>query len=51
MKNTYVNKAADEKYYYLADPQSGAEVLYKKQIVENRYFELGRQAVNIYPDA
>lgn len=41
----------DEKYYYLADPQSGAEVLYKKQIVENRYFELGRQAVYIYPDA
>ncbi len=37
----------NEEYYYLADPQSGSTVLYKKDIVEKRFKELGRQALYI----
>ena len=37
----------DEKYYHLADPQSGSIVIYEKKLVETRFGELGKQAVII----
>lgn len=35
-------------YYFLNDPQSGSTVAYQKDIVEERFTELGSQAVYIY---
>lgn len=37
----------DEKNYYLNDPLTGTVVSYKKQLVKDRYSELGKQAVYI----
>lgn len=39
----------DENYYYFCDPLSqGAVVSYEKSLVEQRYEEMGRQAVVVY---
>ena len=37
----------DNDYYYFVDPYKGSEVMYKKNITEKRYKELGMQAVVI----
>lgn len=37
-----------DEYYFLNDPQSGSTVAYQKSIVEQRFKELGSQAVYIY---
>ena len=37
----------DEIYYFLNDPESGSTVAYRKDVVEKRFAELGRQAVYI----
>ncbi len=37
----------DEDYYFLNDPQTGELSSYKKELVENRFEELGSQAVYI----
>lgn len=37
-----------EDYYYFNDPQSGSTVAYQKGVSENRFKELGNQAVYIY---
>lgn len=37
----------DEKNYYFNDPLTGSVVSYKKQLVKDRYTELGKQAVYI----
>lgn len=39
---------ADEDYYYFNDPDYGDEVIgYEKELVQQRYDELGRQAIVI----
>lgn len=38
----------NDEYYFLNDPQSGSTVAYQKSIVEQRFKELGSQAVYIY---
>lgn len=35
----------DEKYYYFNDPYAGEQVQYEKQLTEERYMELGKQAI------
>ncbi len=39
----------DEEYYFLNDPMSGSTVGYQKNVVEQRFAELGMQAVCVYP--
>lgn len=39
----------DEEYYYLMDPLAGGKIVkYDKQLVEQRYEEMGREAVLVY---
>ena len=39
----------NEDFYYFNDPQSGSTVAHQKSIAEERFEELGSQAVYIYP--
>lgn len=39
----------DEKYIYINDPYSGKEKKYKRDIINNRYVSLGKQALSILP--
>ncbi len=41
----------DEKWVYVNDPYSGKERRFLKDVVNNRYTSLGRQAVAILPEA
>ncbi len=40
----------DDDFYYLNDPTSGSTVAYQKHIVEQRFEELGCQAILIVPE-
>ena len=39
----------DDTHYYFNDPYAGKTVCYARQLTEDRYAELGRQAVVIPP--
>ena len=39
----------DDENYCFHDPQTGANVLYPKAVSEQRYRELGRQAITVHP--
>ena len=39
----------DNENYCFHDPQTGANVLYPKAVSEQRYRELGRQAITVHP--
>jgi len=40
----------DETHYYFNDPWKGEEVSYPRQLSEQRYETMGRQALVVFPE-